>query len=121
MHLTALGQAEIIPNKRPNIRKKAVAFDQRPRPIHNRYTRTGTCFRWGMTVTYNRYKFIWLGWPYLRTKEQGPWHKGACFNFLPSFGGAFYTKSARRPRQVPGQFPDRLEVSHKNVSDWFYK
>ena len=66
---------------------------------------------------------IWLGWPCLRTKKQGPWHKGACFNFLPSFGGAFYTytKSARRPRQVPGQFPNRLEVIHKNVSGWFYK
>jgi hypothetical protein len=65
---------------------------------------------------------LWLGWPYLRTKAQGPWHKGACFNFLPSFGGAFYTKSARRSRQVPGgQFPNRLEVIHKNVSDWFYK
>jgi hypothetical protein len=64
---------------------------------------------------------IWLGWPYLRMKAQGPWHKGACFDFLPSFGGAFYTKSARRPRQVPGQFPNRLEVIHKNVPDWFYK
>jgi hypothetical protein len=47
--------------------------------------------------------------------------KGACFNFLPSFGGVFYTESARRPRQVPGQFPNRLEVIHKNVPDWFYK
>jgi hypothetical protein len=59
-------------------------------------------------------KFVWLGWPYLRIKAQGPWHKGACFDFLPSFGGAFYTKSARRPRH------NRLEVIHKNVSDWFY-
>jgi hypothetical protein len=64
---------------------------------------------------------LWLGWPYLRIKAQGPWHKGACFDFLPSFRGAFYTKSARRSRQVPGQFPNRLEVIHKNVSDWFYK
>jgi hypothetical protein len=64
---------------------------------------------------------LWLGWPCLRTEVQGTWYKGACFNFLPSFGGAFYTKSARRPRQVPGQFPNRLEVIHKNVSDWFYK
>jgi hypothetical protein len=39
---------------------KAVAFgfDQRPRPLHNRYTRTDTCVRWGMAVTYSRYKFI---------------------------------------------------------------
>jgi hypothetical protein len=43
------------------------------------------------------------------------------FNLLPSFWDAFYTKSPRRPRQVPGQFPNRLEVIHKNVFDWFYK
>jgi hypothetical protein len=30
--------------------------------IHNRYTRTGTCVRWGIADTYNRYKFVWLGW-----------------------------------------------------------
>jgi hypothetical protein len=39
-------------------------------------------------------------------KSAGAWHKGACFNFLPSFGGAFYTKSARHP---PG------DVSHSNI------
>jgi hypothetical protein len=72
-------------------------------------------------ITHKFYVNIWLGWPCLRTKAQGPWHKGACFNFLPSLGGAFYTKSARRPHQAPGQFPNRLEVIHKNVSDWFYK
>jgi len=27
------------------------------RPLHNRYTRKDTCVRWGMAVTYNRYKF----------------------------------------------------------------
>jgi hypothetical protein len=80
---------------------KAAGFRQRQRPLQP--------FR------------LWLGWTYLRIKAQGPWHKGACFYFLPFFGGAFYTKSARRPRQVPGQFPNRLEVIHKNVSDWFYK
>jgi hypothetical protein len=63
----------------------------------------------------------WLGWSCLRTKKQGPWHKGVCFYLLPSFGIAFYTKSSRRPRQVPGQFPNRLEVIRKNVSGWFYK
>jgi hypothetical protein len=26
-----------------------------------------------------------------------------------------------RPRHVPGQLPNRLEVIHKNASDWFYK
>ena len=62
----------------------------------------------------------WVGHIYAQ-KLQGPWHKGVCFYLLPSFGDAFYTKSARRPRQVPGQFPNRLEVIHKNVSDWFYK
>jgi hypothetical protein len=25
------------------------------------------------------------------------------------------------PSTVPGQFPNRLEVIHKSVSDWFYK
>jgi hypothetical protein len=44
-------------------------------------------------------------------------HKGVCFYLLPSFGGAFYTKSPRRPRQVPRQLPNRLEVIHKNVFD----
>jgi hypothetical protein len=37
---------------------KAAAFYQRPRPLHNRYTRMETCVRWVMTVTYNRYKFV---------------------------------------------------------------
>jgi hypothetical protein len=46
------------------------------------------------------------------------WHKGVCFYSLSSFGDAFYTKSTRRPRQAPGQFPNRLEVIQKNVSDW---
>jgi hypothetical protein len=41
----------------------------------------------------------------------------ALISFLPS--GAFYTKSARRPRQVPGQFPNRLEVIHKKHF-WFF-
>jgi hypothetical protein len=56
-------------------------------------------------------------------KAQGPWHKGVwvCFYLLPSFGDALYTKNARRPRQMPGQIPNLLEVIHKNVSDWFYK
>jgi hypothetical protein len=61
------------------------------------------------------------GWPCFTKKLQAPWHKGVCFYLLPSFGDAFYTKSPRRPRQVPGQFPNRLEVIHKNVFDWFYK
>jgi hypothetical protein len=68
-----------------------------------------------------RFNALWLGWPRLAKKLQAPWHKGVCFNSLPSFGGVFCTKSARRPRQVPGQFPNRLEVMYKNASDWFYK
>jgi hypothetical protein len=52
---------------------------------------------------------------------QAPWHKGVCFYLLPFFGDALYTKSPRQPRQIPGQFSNRLEVIHKNVSDWFYK
>jgi hypothetical protein len=72
-----------------------------------------------ISVGTSRKLFILLGWPCSRAKAQGPWHKGACFNFLPSFGGAFYTKSAKRPRQVPGQFPNRLGVIQKNASDWF--
>jgi hypothetical protein len=46
---------------------------------------------------------------------QGPWQKGFAFIFYlrPSLGGAFYTKSARRPRQMPGKFPNRLEVIQK--------
>jgi hypothetical protein len=64
---------------------------------------------------------VWMGWSCLRTKLQAPWHEGVSFYLLPSFGDAFYTKSPRRPRQVPGQLPNRLEVIHKNASGWFYK
>jgi hypothetical protein len=36
-----------------------------PWPLHNRYTRTDTCVRvrWGMAVTYNRYKFVTVSLP----------------------------------------------------------
>ena len=42
---TTLEEADIIPDKRSDtrIKNKAVAFDQRPRPLHNRYTRMGAC------------------------------------------------------------------------------
>ena len=36
----------------PGNQNKAIAFDQRPRPLHGRYTRTEACVRWGMAVTY---------------------------------------------------------------------
>ena len=45
-------EAEIIPGKHSD---KAVAFGQRPTTAIeycNRYTRTDTCVRWGMTVTH---------------------------------------------------------------------
>jgi hypothetical protein len=38
-------------------KNKTVGFGQRPRPLHNRYTRTGTFVRWGMAVTHSRYNF----------------------------------------------------------------
>jgi hypothetical protein len=38
-------------------------FDQRPRPLHNRYTRTGTCVLWVMAVTYSCYKFVTASLP----------------------------------------------------------
>ena len=48
-------RTEIKPGKHSDSRmkNKAVAFGQWPRPLylHNRYTRTGTCFPWGMAVT----------------------------------------------------------------------
>jgi hypothetical protein len=37
---------------------KAVGFDQRPRPLHDRYTRTDTCVRWGMSVKYIAVNFL---------------------------------------------------------------
>jgi hypothetical protein len=43
------------------------------------------------------------------------------YGWVDHISNAFYTKSPRRPCQVPGQFPNRLEVIHKNVFDWFYK
>jgi hypothetical protein len=33
------------------------------RYMHNRYTRTETCVRWGMAVTYSRYKFVTVSLP----------------------------------------------------------
>jgi hypothetical protein len=55
----------------------------------------------------------WVGHVYAQSKVQGPWHKGVCFYLLPSFGDAFYTKTARRPRQMPGQFPIALKLFTK--------
>jgi hypothetical protein len=49
---------ELIPTSEQKIKNKAVRFGQRPRPLYNRYcryTRTGTCFHWGVAVA--RYPF----------------------------------------------------------------
>jgi hypothetical protein len=47
------------------IKPFTVGFGQRPRPLplHDRHTRTGTFFRWGMAVTYSRYKFVTVSLP----------------------------------------------------------
>jgi hypothetical protein len=51
-------ETRIVPLKDPHNhtrhQKKAASFGQRPRPLHNRHTRTDTrcaCVRWGMAVT----------------------------------------------------------------------
>jgi hypothetical protein len=41
----------------------AVGFGQRPRPLHNRYTRTGGFVIWGIAVAYHRYKFVTVSLP----------------------------------------------------------
>jgi hypothetical protein len=55
-------RTEIIPVKDPH-QNITVGFDQRPRPLHNRYTRTDTCVRWGMAAAYSRYKFVTVSLP----------------------------------------------------------
>jgi hypothetical protein len=51
---------DITPVKDPQTRIKplALASGQRPRPFHNRHTRTGAFVRWETTVTHSHYKFI---------------------------------------------------------------
>jgi hypothetical protein len=52
--------AEVKPCKHSYTRIKPLplTFGQQPRPLHNRYTRTDTFFRWRMAVTYSRHKFV---------------------------------------------------------------
>jgi hypothetical protein len=38
-------------------------FDQQPRPLHSRYTRTVAFARWGMAVTLKRYNFLAIPLP----------------------------------------------------------
>jgi hypothetical protein len=69
-----------------------------------------------------RGEVAWLGWPCLTKQLQAPWHKGVvCFNSLPSFGRAPYTKKCQAP--PPDSRPDSQSPwsYSKNVSDWFYK
>jgi hypothetical protein len=49
-----------MPDKRSDTIIEAISFGQRPGLLHNRYTQTETCVRWGMTVTvqtYRRYSY----------------------------------------------------------------
>ena len=50
-------------NSHSRIQPLALASGQQPRPLHNRFTRTGNFVCWGMTVTYNRYKFVAVSLP----------------------------------------------------------
>ena len=54
MYLTALEEAEIIPGKDSDTRIKPLALtnDHGRYMLHDRYIRTGTCVRWGMSVKY---------------------------------------------------------------------
>ena len=64
-----------------------------------------------------------VGHIYAQKYSRGPGRKGFAFiYFLPS-GMRPTQKVPRRPRQVPGQFPNclDLEVIQKNISDRFYK
>jgi hypothetical protein len=51
------------PHHERAIKNKTVGFDQRPRPLHNRYTRTDNFARWEMAVAYGRYKFVTVSLP----------------------------------------------------------
>jgi hypothetical protein len=64
----------------------------------------------------------WVGHVHTQ-KCRGPGAKGFAFVcFLPS--GMHSTQKvpdAPARNQMPGQFPNRLEIAHKNVSGWLYK
>ena len=55
----------LVKHSHTRIKPLAVGFGQRPRPLHSRYryTRTGTCVRWGMAIAYSRYKFVTVSLP----------------------------------------------------------
>ena len=50
-------------NGNPLSNDRTVDFNTPLRPLQNRYTPTGTLFRWGMAVTYSRYKFMAVSLP----------------------------------------------------------
>jgi hypothetical protein len=50
-------------NKYNPFKNKTVGFGQRPRPLHDRYTRTDNFFRSVMAVIFSRYKFVTVSLP----------------------------------------------------------
>jgi hypothetical protein len=48
-----------MPIKDPHThQKKTIGFGQRPRPLHDRHTRTDNFVRWGIAVAHSRCKFV---------------------------------------------------------------
>jgi hypothetical protein len=62
-HTTLAGANDQNYRYHPAHQNKTVGFGQRPRPLHNRYTRTDNFVRWGMAVTYSRYKIVTVSLP----------------------------------------------------------
>jgi hypothetical protein len=59
-----------MPGKHPDTRIKPLPLaNGHGRYIHNRFTRTDTCVRWVMAVTYNRYKCVTV--PLLKRLRNG--------------------------------------------------
>jgi hypothetical protein len=88
MYLTALEEAEIIPGKHSDTRIKPLPSTngQRPRPLHDRYTRTDTCVRWGMFGGFRIETAIWIQ----------KWFK----NPLGLLEGSRYNSFSRRRRRA---------------------
>jgi hypothetical protein len=65
VHLTALEGAEIIPGKDSDTRIKPLALTNGHGRymLHGRYTRTDTCVRWEMPVTYIAVKLLSVSLP----------------------------------------------------------
>ena len=57
--VSSFGRTEITPVKVPTPEQNRWLWPAATAVmIHNRHTRTDTCVRWGLAVTYNRYKVI---------------------------------------------------------------